>query len=283
MKDIYSQGIIDSHIHFWLYKKEKHSWLDDEKAFIRRDFLPEELKEVYIKNMVEGCIAVQADQTLAENDFLLYLAKEHTFIKGIVGWVDFQNKAANDQISLYKEEPLIKGFRHIVQEEADAKFLLRREFLRGIEYLENTNYVYEILVFPHQLPMVYEFVNKFSNIQFVLDHIAKPYIKEGYIRGWAKMIQALGEFDNLSCKISGLVTETDYKNWSSQQLMPYFDVVLQAFGPKRLIYGSDWPVCLVSASYSEVLSIAKIFAEQLSDSEQQLFFHKNAERIYKLN
>ena len=282
MSDNIRHTIIDSHQHFWEYNQEKHDWISDEMVVIRKSFLPSDLRSAFEKNDVDGCIAVQADQSLAENDFLLKLAENNSFIKGIIGWVDFQNYNVESDIQKYADDELIKGFRHVVQSEPDPKFLLRPNFLRGIKLLEGTNLVYEILVFPHQLPTVYEFVKLFPNITFVLDHIGKPYIKEGYFDGWATMIEALGELENLNCKISGLVTEADYNTWSMEQLMPYMKKVLEAFGPKRILYGSDWPVCLVAASYSEVLNVAKEFSSQLSEHERSAFFHLNSERIYHL-
>ena len=283
MKERTPHKIFDSHQHFWRYTPQTHGWISDEMSVIRRDFLPDELESCFKENNVFGCIAVQADQTLEENEFLLDLANKHKFIKGVIGWVDFQNDRVEEDIYHFNEIELMKGFRHIVQGEADVKFLLRPGFLEGIKLLEKYDFVYEILVFPHQLQMVYEFVKMFPNVQFVLDHIAKPYIKEGYIEGWATMIKALGKFDNLSCKISGMVTEADYSNWSSEQIKPYIDVVLESFGPNRILYGSDWPVCLAAASYTEVLHLAKTMVHQLSPSEQDAFFYKNAERIYHVN
>ena len=251
-------------------------------AVIRKDFLPQDLEPIYNEHGVSGCIAVQADQTLKENDFLLEQAYKHDFIRGVIGWVDLQHPEVEKDIAFYGAMDKMKGFRHVVQGEADPKFILNPNFLRGIQQLQGKDLIYEILVFPHQLPAVYEFVKLFPNIQFILDHIAKPYIADGYFEGWATMIKALGNFENLSCKISGMVTEADYNNWTTEQLMPYMEVVLEAFGPKRILYGSDWPVCLVAASYEEVLSIAKTFARQLSEAEQQQFFHTNAENIYNL-
>ncbi|WP_228852903.1 amidohydrolase family protein [Aegicerativicinus sediminis] len=283
MKERKPHKIIDSHQHFWRYTPQTHGWISDELSVIRRDFLPDELESCFKENDVFGCIAVQADQTLEENEFLLDLANKHKFIKGVIGWVDFQNDRVEEDIYHFSEIELMKGFRHIVQGEADVKFLLRPGFLEGIKLLEKYDFVYEILVFPHQLQMVYEFVKMFPNVQFVLDHIAKPYIKEGYIEGWATMIKALGNFDNLSCKISGMVTEADYSNWSPEQIKPYIDVVLESFGPNRILYGSDWPVCLVAASYTEVLHLGKTMVHQLSPSEQDAFFYKNAKRIYNIN
>ena len=274
--------ILDAHQHFWKYNKEKHSWINDEMSVIRRDFLPEDLKPVYKQNGIEGCIAVQADQSLNENEFLLNLAQKNTFINGVIGWVDFQDTEIEKYLEKYDDTSLMKGYRHVVQGETDSMFLLRQSFLNGIKQLEKRELVYEILVFPHQLPSVLEFVKLFPKQQFVIDHIAKPYIKSGYIDAWALMMQAIAKYENVSCKISGIITEADYKKWNIQDLIPYMNIVLEAFGTKRIMYGSDWPVCLVAGNYTQVLNVAKKFSEQLSKEEQNDFFYHNAQKIYQL-
>ena len=274
--------IIDTHQHFWHYNPVKHNWIDNEMAVIRHDFLPDDLKPIYEANDIAGCIAVQADQTLEENAFLLNLAADYDFIKGIIGWVDFQSDSVENDLDYYAEIPLMKGYRHVVQGESDNSFLLRKSFLNGISKLKNTGAIYEILVFSHQLPAVLEFVKLFPEQQFVIDHIAKPYIKEGYIDSWALLMHAIAKHQNVSCKISGMITEADYKTWKTIDLMPYMNVVLEAFGTQRIVYGSDWPVCLVAGSYAQILNVARAFASQLSKNEQELFFYKNAQRIYTI-
>ena len=274
--------IIDSHQHFWRYEKEKHAWIDDGMAVIRRDFLPEDLEPIYENFGVAGCIAVQADQNVKENDFLLNQAKNQDFIKGIIGWLDLRSDRLNEDLEYYASYHLMKGYRHIVQGESDPLFLLRKEFLRGIGELQKRGLIYEILVVPHQLPVVLEFVKQFPNITFVLDHMAKPYIKDGYFSSWALLMKELGIIQNVCCKVSGLITEADYQAWTQQEIIPYIDVVLESFGPERILYGSDWPVCLVAGNYGKVLQLAKEFSKKLSNEEQQLFFYKNAQRIYDL-
>lgn len=274
--------IIDTHQHFWKYEPEKHIWIDDDMKMIRRDFLPEDLAQIYKKNGIGGCIAVQADQTEAENQFLLNLSEKNDFIKGIIGWVDFRSEAISERLEYYSQIPKIKGFRHIVQGESDPNFILGRKFVNGISALEKHDFVYEILVFPHQLGAVLEFVKKFSNQKFVIDHLAKPYIKDGYFEGWAVLMQDVAKCDNVYCKISGLVTEADYNAWSYAQLQPYMDWVFQHFGAERLMFGSDWPVCLVAAEYEQVKNIAKTYVEKLSAVEQDQFWWKNATDFYKL-
>ncbi len=274
--------IIDTHQHFWEYEPEKHAWLDDDMKRIRRDFLPEDLAPVFDKNGIDGCIAVQADQTEAENQFLLNLSEKNDFIKGIIGWVDFKNENITERLQYYSEIQKIKGFRHIVQGEPDHNFILGEKFVNGISALKNYDFVYEILVFPHQLGAVLEFVKKFPNQKFIIDHIAKPYIKDSFFEGWAVLMKEIAKCENVYCKISGMVTEADYKNWNYGQLQPYMDWVFEHFGAKRLMFGSDWPVCLVAAEYEQVRNIAATYVDKLSEAEQDHFWWKNASECYKI-
>ncbi|WP_298484485.1 amidohydrolase family protein [uncultured Maribacter sp.] len=274
--------VIDSHQHFWKYEEEKHSWIDDEMATIRRDFFPTDLKKVFKENNIDGCVAVQADQTLEENKFLLELAEEHSFIKGIVGWVDLRSSKVESDLEKYQDFSKMKGFRHVVQGEPDHNFLLRSNFLRGISYLERYNYVYDILVFPHQLGAVLEFVKSFPNQKFVIDHIAKPYIKDGFYDGWAVLMKEIAKHQNVYCKVSGMITEADYKTWTPEQVEPYMQLVLDSFGVDRIMYGSDWPVCLVAGSYEKVVSLTKNFISTLSVTEQNAIMGGNATAFYNL-
>ncbi|WP_346882610.1 amidohydrolase family protein [uncultured Algibacter sp.] len=274
--------IIDSHQHFWNYEPVKHNWIDDDMAVIRRDFTPSDLKQVYNENGIDGCVAVQADQTLAETDFLLELASQHDFIKGIVGWADLRGNDIDSVLEKYNQFKKIKGFRHVVQGEADHNFLLRPHFLRGIKALEKHNFTYDILIFPHQLGATLEFVKKFPNQKFVIDHIAKPYIKDGFYDGWAALMKAVAEHENVYCKVSGMITEADYKSWTESQLQPYLDLVFNAFGVDRIMYGSDWPVCLVAGNYSKVKGIMTNYISKLSEKEQHTIMGKNAVQFYNL-
>ena len=274
--------IIDSHQHFWNYEPKKHEWIDDSMALIRKDFTPNDLKLVYKENNIDGCVAVQADQTLEETDFLIDLASKNNFIKGIVGWVDLRAENIEDVLEKYRKPKIVKGFRHIVQGEADHNFLLRPNFSRGISLLEKHNFTYDILVFPHQLGSVLNFVKKFPNQKFVLDHLAKPYIKDGYFEGWATMMTAIGKHENVSCKMSGMVTEADYNTWTPEQIHPYMNTVLEAFGTKRVLFGSDWPVCLVAGNYSKIKKLTTDFISQFSQIEQNSIMGNNAIEFYNL-
>lgn len=275
--------IIDAHQHFWKYEIEKHAWIDDSMSAIQRDFLPTDLTKVYAENGIDGCMAVQADQTLAETDFLLELSKKNDFIKGVVGWVDLRDENVDRTLEKYASDTKLKGWRHIVQGEEDHNFLLRPDFLRGVSYLEKYNYTYDILVFPHQLGAVLEFVQRFPHQKFVIDHIAKPYIKDGFYEGWAVMMEAIARHSNVSCKISGMITEADYDSWSAQQLQPYLDHVLKIFGSDRLLFGSDWPVCLVAGTYAEVKKTVTDFIAPLNETDQRKIMGENAMEFYQLS
>lgn len=273
---------IDSHQHFWKYEPEKHSWINDEMSVIRRDFLPVNLKKVYSENGIDGCVAVQADQTLSETDFLLELAIENDFIKGVVGWADLRSEDIDTVLEKYHLEKKLKGWRHVVQGEADHNFLIRPDFLRGISYLEKYGYVYDILIFPHQLGATLEFVKNYPHQKFVIDHIAKPYIKDGFYEGWAVLMREIAKQENVYCKLSGMITEADYKTWKAEQLHPYMLLVLDAFGPGRLMFGSDWPVCLVAGNYGQVKMLVTDFIKTLSSSEQHAIMAGNAIEFYNL-
>ncbi len=273
---------IDSHQHFWQYDPQRHSWITDDMAIIRKDFLPQNLRMVFEQNGIDGCVAVQADQTLSETNFLLDLAKANDFIKGIVGWIDLRSEKIEDLLYEYHQQHLIKGWRHIVQGEADHNFLLRKDFVNGISSLEKYNYTYDILVLPHQLGATLEFVKQFPNQKFVIDHMAKPYIKNGYFEGWAVLMKEIAKHENVYCKCSGMVTEADYKSWKPEQLKPYFKLILDSFGVDRVMYGSDWPVCLVAGSYSKVKDVITDFIKTLSSTEQKAIMGLNAVNFYNL-
>ncbi|MBU3821019.1 amidohydrolase family protein [Flavobacteriaceae bacterium XHP0103] len=274
--------IIDSHQHFWHYEPAKHAWIDDAMAVIRKDFEPTDLAKVYKEHGVDGCVAVQADQTIAETDFLLKLSDEHDFIKGVVGWIDLRGADLESQLEVYQSKPKLKGFRHVVQGEPDPNFLLRPNFLSGISLLKKYNYTYDILIFPHQLGATLEFVKQFPNQKFVIDHIAKPYIKDGFYDGWAVLMKEIAKHENVYCKVSGMITEADYNLWTPEQIEPYMQLVLEAFGPERLLFGSDWPVCLVAGNYKQVKSLVTDFILKLSESEQKQIMGMNAINFYNL-
>ena len=274
-------GCIDAHQHFWQYDPIKHSWIDDEMAIIRKDFLPDDLAPIIKANGVIGTVAVQADQTEIETDFLLGLADRYDFIKGVVGWVDLRATDITERLGYYAQFKHIKGFRHILQGENPA-FMLQPSFLRGIAALKEYNFTYDILIFPKHLKAALELVKRFPNQAFVIDHIAKPYIKAGLIEEWAKGISALSEHENVLCKVSGMVTEADFKKWHPSNFTPYLDVVVESFGINRLMFGSDWPVCEVAASYGQMIGIVEDYFATFTLEEKNQFFNQNASGFYNL-
>ncbi|SHI91719.1 amidohydrolase family protein [Pseudozobellia thermophila] len=273
---------IDSHQHFWIYDEKRHAWIDDTMTDIRQNFLPSDLKPIYGANGIDGCVAVQADQTLEETDFLLKLAAANDFIKGVVGWADLRSENLSEVLGRYADQKKLKGWRHVVQDEADHNFILRPDFLSGISQLADYGHTYDILVFPHQLGAVLEFVKKFPDQKFVIDHIAKPYIKDGFYDGWALLMREIGKHENVYCKLSGMITEADHGTWTSGQLRPYMDLVLEAFGSHRLMFGSDWPVCLLAGSYDRMKKAVDDFVSTLGDDEQKRIMGENAIAFYDL-
>ncbi len=273
---------IDSHQHFWKYDPVRYSWINNSMAVLQRDFLPTDLKKVFDKNGVDGCVAVQADQSLEETDFLLKLAKENDFIKGVVGWIDLRDPKVNETLQRYSGQEKLKGFRHVVQDEPDHNFLLRHDFLRGVAHLEAHNLTYDILTFPHQLGAALEFVKRFPNHKFVIDHISKPYIKDGFYDGWALLMKEIAQHENVYCKLSGMVTEANMNSWKAQDITRYMELVMEVFGTDRVMYGSDWPVCLLAGKYGEIKNLVTDFIAPLSENEQKAVMGQNAINFYNL-
>ncbi|OFY66645.1 MAG: amidohydrolase [Bacteroidetes bacterium RBG_13_43_22] len=274
--------IIDSHQHFWIYNPVEYNWIDNDMKRIRADFLPPYLKKVITTAGVNGVISVQARQTIEHTDWILKHASENDFIKGVVGWLPLIDKKVEDHLEKYKYNQWLKGLRHVLQGESDMEYMLHDDFNRGISLLNKYNLVYEILIFERHLPVTIKFVDTHPNQVFILNHIAKPIIKNNVIEPWKKNIYELAKRDNVFCKISGMVTEADYTNWTVEQLYPYFEIILEAFDPGRLMFGSDWPVCLVACEYQEWFDIVKYFISRLNDSEQKAILGINAQRIYHL-
>ena len=273
---------IDAHQHFWQFDPVKDGWITEEMAVIRKDFLPKDIKPVLKKNGIEGCVAVQADQSEKETKFLLDLAKENDFIKGVVGWIDLLNENINERLDYYSQFKALKGFRHILQGEKERQFMLRPDFIRGIRALKKFNFTYDILIFPDQLQYAKNFVAAFPDQKFVIDHIAKPYIIDKEIDEWKKDITDVAKQKNVYCKISGLVTEADWKKWKEKDFVPYLDVIVEAFGMDRVMFGSDWPVCLLAASYKKVTGIVQNYFSSFTQQELGKVFGLNAIEFYNL-
>jgi L-fuconolactonase len=275
---------IDAHQHFWKYDPVAHSWINDAMWVIRRDYSPADLLPLLQKAGMDGCVTVQVNQTEDENKEMLALADQFDFIRGIVGWVDLQHQDVEFRLEWYKEAyPKLKGFRHILQSERDRALMLKPAFKRGIGSLKKFGYTFDILIFPDQLGYTREFVASFPDQPFIIDHIAKPYIKDRFItEEWKDAIRAVAAFPNVSCKISGMVTEADWKNWKPEHFRPYMETVVDAFGPGRIVFGSDWPVCLVAAEYAQVVGIVEDYFAGFSAEDRAAFFGGNAERFYGL-
>jgi L-fuconolactonase len=246
---------IDSHQHFWKYDPAEYPWIDERMGVLKCDHLPVNLAVAQAPIGFEGSIAIQARQTLEETRWLLDLAHKDDRIKGVVGWVDLRSEQIDDELADFSGHPKFVGVRHVVQDEPDERFILQPDFLRGIGKLKEHGLTYDILIYPAQLPATLEFVPQFPDQPFVLDHIAKPHIKDGTLEPWATQITQLAKFPNVHCKISGMVTEADWSNWGSENFSPYLNVVLEAFGPERLMIGSDWPVCRLAGEYQPVMQL----------------------------
>ena len=275
-------NIIDSHQHFWKYNTKDFDWVTDEMSVIRKDFLPNDLQSIYQSNNVTGCVGVQVNQTEEENKFFLDFAEQFDFIKGVVGWVNLMAENVEERLAYWHQHKKIKGFRHILQGERDRALMLNPSFKNGISLLNKFDFAYDILIFPDQLPYALELVKLFPDQKFVIDHLAKPYIKSGEIEQWKNDIKSFRSFENVYCKISGMVTEADWKDDSLQTFEPYLDVVMATFGTKRLMFGSDWPVCLVAASFNKVLQMVKDYFTSFSANQQEDIFYNNAVEFYNL-
>jgi L-fuconolactonase len=273
---------IDSHQHFWKYDPVRDSWIDESMSVIQKDFFPEDLEPILKANGIDGCVIVQSDQSEAENHFQIANADNHDFVKGVVGWVNLSAANIEERLQYFSQFKKLKGFRHVLQGEPQRDFMLNPEFLNGISLLNKYNFTYDILVFPDQLKFVKQFVEKFPEHRFVIDHIAKPYIKDNIIEGWQEDMRAIAEYKNVYCKISGMVTEAKWNSWGKADFYPYMDVVVNAFGTDRVMFGSDWPVCLVAAKYSEVLDIVKDYFSEFSNAERDKVFGGNAIEFYNL-
>jgi L-fuconolactonase len=273
---------IDSHQHFWKYHLVKDAWITDDMKIIQQDFLPADLFPLLQGNNIDGCVAVQADQSEAETNFLLQLAEENDFIKGVVGWVDLRAANVEERLEHFSKYKKLKGFRHIVQAEPQDDFLVRDDFCRGIEKLTKYNFTYDILIFPKQLKYTAEFIKGFPKQAFVIDHLAKPDFKKNEFSEWEEGIRAAAAYPNVCCKVSGMVTEADWKNWKGNDFLYCLNVVTEAFGINRLMFGSDWPVCLLASSYQEVCKIVRRYYSQFSIDGQHKFGGQNAIDFYHL-
>jgi len=273
---------IDAHHHFWRFNSDEYDWIDESMACLRRDFLPGDLKPELDRAGFDAAIAVQTRQTLEETKWLLELAEASPFIAGVIGWVDLRSPNLRAQLQEFARNLKLLGVRHIVQSEPDDRFLLQPEFLRGIHVLEEFDLTYDILIYPRHLAVATEFVQHFPRQRFVLDHLAKPLIKNGSLDPWSSGIRELAKSSNVVCKLSGLVTEADWKSWKPEHIAPYLDVALECFGPERLMIGSDWPVCTVAGSYSQVMNVVIEYLSKYPEHVQKAVLGGTAEKFWKL-
>ncbi|MFC5863014.1 amidohydrolase family protein [Acidicapsa dinghuensis] len=273
---------VDAHQHFWKYSEAEFGWIDDSMAVIRRDFLPDDLKPFLDVSGVSATVAVQACQTVAETDWLLQLADNNSWIAGVVGWAPLISSSVGQTLERLAAHPKLKGIRHVLQAEP-SEYMLRDDFNQGVAMLRKFNLTYDVLIHQHQLPAAIEFVDRHPYHTMILDHVAKPLIKAGELEPWRELIRELARRPHVSCKLSGMVTEADFSAWTVDGLRPYVETVLEAFGPSRLLFGSDWPVCAVACHYEKWVSIVRQFVSALSDEEQAKILGGNAIQGYNLN
>ncbi|TDQ18441.1 L-fuconolactonase [Algoriphagus boseongensis] len=273
---------VDSHQHFWNYDPQKQDWITPEMNRIRRNFAPGDLYPLLQDAKIDGCIAVQADESLRETDFLLDLADQHEWILGVVGWADLAKDDLDEILDNYSQNPHLVGFREVLQSK-DPGYMLRKDFIRGIHKLEKRGYTYDILTFPHQLSAALDLVKNCPNQRFVIDHLSKPYIKDGEWKEWKKAMIPLAERELIHCKLSGMITEADWKKWNPSELFPYLEIALELFGPERLMFGSDWPVCLVAGEYEQVFQVVEDFSNALSAGERDRIMGETAAEFYQIN
>lgn len=274
---------IDSHHHFWKYNPVEYGWITDEMEILKSDYLPADLqKELFLLGF-DGTIAVQARQSLEETEWLLNLAEQNSFIKGVVGWVDLCSQDVKNQLDRFSKSSKLVGVRHVIHDEPDDDFMLRKDFLNGIECLKSYGLTYDVLIFPRHLPNAIQLVSRFPDQVFILDHIAKPLIKNQILEPWKENIEIISRYKNVYCKLSGMVTEANVRNWKPNDFKPYFDTVFSAFGTDRLMIGSDWPVCLLAGKYSQVMQLVLDYIKSFSMDERNKILGENAIRAYKLN
>lgn len=271
---------IDAHQHFWVYNAREYGWMGPGMEILQRDYLPPDLAPLLKSAGIDGTVAVQARQCLEESRWLLDLADQYAFIKGVVGWVDLCSPEIDEQLSTLTCHRKFLGVRHILHDEPDDQFMLREDFVRGIGRLAKYKLTYDLLPFPRHLSVACELVKRFPEQPFVVDHLAKPRIKAQELSPWAVDIRRLATFPNVFCKISGMVTEADCQHWKPADFTPYLDVIFACFGTKRVIVGSDWPVCTLAGNYSQVMRIPADYLGKLSTDEQAAVWGENAKRFY---
>ncbi|MEY3060396.1 MAG: hypothetical protein RL000_1748 [Bacteroidota bacterium] len=273
---------IDAHQHFWQYQPETHGWISDEMSVLRKDFMPEELKTALADFSFDGSVVVQANETYEENEFLLDIANQHSYIKGIVGWIDLLDPQAEVKMVALKSTPAIVGFRTIMQGSPDEKYLGNKLFHENVKRLAKFDYTFDLLVHNNQLDSLIRFTDKLTDNRFILDHLGKPSIKNKEYKVWKTQIKVLAANPNIYCKLSGMTTEADLKNWTYSDIYPYMEIAAEYFGLDRICFGSDWPVCLAAGSFATTYSVVDEFCTQLKQEEKDKIFGLNTKEFYKL-
>jgi L-fuconolactonase len=273
---------LDAHQHFWHYDPAEHVWMTDEMEALKQDYLPQDLHPLLKATGFDGTIAVQARQNLQETEWLLELLDQYAFIKGVVGWVDLRSPEISGQLEQYARHPKFKGVRHVVHDEPDDQFMLLPEFQRGIAALKPFKLTYDLLLFYRHLPVAIKLVEKFPEQPFVVDHIAKPVIKDNMISPWKEDIEKLANYEHVFCKLSGMVTESHWRQWRPEDFTPYLDIVLEAFGPNRVMIGSDWPVCTLCGDYRSVMHIVIDYIQQFPAETREKILGGNCAQFYKI-
>ncbi len=273
---------IDAHQHFWRYSASEFGWIGEHRSQLKRDYLPEELRATISRSGVEGTIAVEARQSEEETEWLLDLADRWSFVRGVVGWLPIAADDFGERLERVAGRPKLRALRHVVQDESDEEFLLRPEFNRGIDKLLARGLAYDILVYERQLPQVVGFVDLHPYQTFILDHCGKPRVGDREMEPWRTRMQELAERINVYCKISGIVTEAQPGQWKPEDIVPYIEAVIDLFGPERVMFGSDWPVCLTETDYRGWLSLCAGYIESYSQSEQRRFWADTAREAYRL-
>jgi L-fuconolactonase len=276
------KGTIDAHHHLWRYTPEEYGWIDEPMSALRRDFLPADLQAVVATAGIDGTVAVQARQTLEETRWLLDLADKTDAIRGVVGWAPIAGEEFPGCMEEFDGRDKLKGLRHVIQGEKDEHYILREDFNSGIRTMLGSGLVYDILIYERHLPQTIDFVDEHPEQVFVLDHVAKPLIAAGALEPWAARMKDLGRRENVWCKLSGMVTEADWKAWTPATLKPYLDVAVEAFGPARLMAGSDWPVCLVATGYAQWFDLLRTYFASFSEHERARVFGGTAIEVYGL-
>ncbi len=274
---------IDTHQHFWRYRADEYGWIGQGMEVLKKDFLPEHLAPLLKSTGMDGTVAVQARQSLEESRWLLELADQNPLIKGVVGWVDLRSPEVEEQLGRFALHPKFVGVRHILEDEPDDRFMMREDFICGIGKLAALHLTYDLLLLSHHLPVACELAEKFPGQPFVLDHLSKPLIKDRKRSPWDAEIRRLAAFPNVYCKVSGMVTQADWKSWKPEDFTPYLDVVFESFGTDRIMIGSDWPVCTLAGSYQDVMQIAADYVERLSSDEKSKVWNENAKRFYGIS